>query len=255
MPTPRCYYCDANELGNAVLLLQDLAPARSGDITTRDNLAQAECAIRELARFHAVWWADPRLDEMDWLMRLNGGQAEQIMKPRWEPFLERAGDKIPDKKVIECLQRNGAYVTDWIYSQSPLTLLHNDYQADNLFFATSEGGVPFAVIDWQMLAPGRGAYDVSFYLCRGAPPQERRAIEMGMLEIYHSTLVENGVQGYTFEQCLNDYRLSALYTIARLGYPISYSLSPEHKQLYLDVWLPQTYAAVIDLDAVALLPK
>jgi len=255
LPTPRCYYADVNELGQAVLLLEDLAPARSGDITTRDSLPKAEHAIRALARFHAAWWADPRLDEMDWLMRFDSAQIEAAVGAFWESFLHKAGHRLPDRAMLERLRKHVAYVGDRVFCQPPLTLVHNDYQADNLFYATSEGGVPFAVIDWQNLAVGRGVWDVSFYLCRGAPPEERRAIERGLLALYHTTLVENGVRGYTLEQCTDDYRLSALFAIAWLGYAIAEMLSPKDEPLYLDLWLPQVYAAAVDLDAIELLPK
>jgi aminoglycoside phosphotransferase (APT) family kinase protein len=255
LPTPRCYYGDANDLGQAVLLIEDLAPARSGDILTRDSLPKAEHAIRELARFHAAWWADPRLDEMDWLMRFDRASVETLVEAIWEPFLHKAGHKLPDRAMLERLHKHVAYVYDRVFWQPPLTLLHADYQADNLFYATPEGGVPFAVIDWQNLSLGRGAWDVSYYLCRGAPPEERRAIERRLLVCYHTTLVENGVQGYTFEQCVDDYRLSTLLTIAWLGYPIAQVISPEHEPLYVDLWLPQVYAAAVDLDAIELLPE
>lgn len=254
MPTPHCTYAGFDKEGWSVLLLEDLAPARCGHTITQENLPKAELAIRQLARFHAAWWEDPRLDEMDWLARLDGAQFEQLVKPRWDPFLQRAGHKLPDKEAVARLQRHLAYVADRIFGQPPRTLLHNDYQPNNLFFATLEGGVPFAVIDWQLVGYGHGAHEIAYYLCRGTPAQERRAIEMGLLKTYHTTLVENGVHGYTFEQCLDDYRLSTLFNLVRTGSMIGQQLSSFHERRYVDIFLPRAYAAVCDLDAWDLLP-
>ena len=253
MPTPHCHFAGFDETGHSVLLLEDLAPARGGDPITRDNLPKAELAICELAKLHAAWWDDPRLDEMDWLNRLDGAQVEEIMRPRWDPFLHRAGHRLPDKTVIESLRKHLAYVTDQLYEPPPRTFRHNDYQPNNLLFATPQGGVPFAVIDWGNVSHGRGTFDVAFYMCRGAPPQERRAIETGLLETYHTTLVENGVQGYALDQCIDDYRLSTLFVLARTGYIIAGNLSPTHQRRFVDTLLPRAYAAVTDLDAVELL--
>ena len=256
MRTPRCYYADDKQMDASVLLLEDLAPARSGGTNTLHDLPKVEHAVRELARMHAAWWEDPRLEAMDWLRRLDGAHFELTMKPLWDPFLQQAGNRLPDREAIGRLRSNTAYVIDHIWGQPPRTLLHGDFQSDNLFFATPQGGVPFAVIDWQGVGHGRGTYDVAFYLCRGAPPQERRAIEMRLLEIYHTALVESGVQGYTLDQCIDDYRLSMLSILARTGVIIGRYLHefPQLKHRFLDVCLPRSWAAVSDLHAVQLLP-
>lgn len=36
---------------------------------------------------------------------------------------------------------------------------------------------------------------------------------MDLLRMYHRTLTENGVRGYDFDQCLEDYRASALFCL------------------------------------------
>lgn len=255
LPTPRCYHANADDAGWSVLLLEDLAPARCGNPVTRDKLSQAELAIRQLARFHAHWWESPHLDAMDRLMRFDGAQVAQMMQPGWDAFFQRAGGRLPDQAAIERICGHVADIYDRIYGQPPRTLMHNDYQSNNLFFATPQGGVPFAVIDWQAMSLGRGAYDVAFYLVRSAPTEDRRAIEMGLLEAYHATLVENGVQAYTLKQCVDDYRLSTLYVLARLGTTIGQSaLSPYQKRLYPDTWLPRIWTAISDLNALDLLP-
>ena len=68
-------------------------------------------------------------------------------------------------------------------------------------------------------------------------------------------LVENGVQGYTFEQCFDDYRLAMLSNLIRTVSMIGGRLDPIHQPRFLDIFLPRIYAAVIDLNAIELLPE
>ena len=41
-------------------------------------------------------------------------------------------------------------------------------------------------------------------------PFERKQREIDLLKLYHSTLRENGISGYSFDDCFNDYRISML---------------------------------------------
>ncbi len=96
--------------------------------------------------------------------------------------------------------------------------------------------------------PGRGVHDVAYFLGQSIPPAERRAKEMDFLRIYHTILIENGVRGYSFEQCFYDYRLLML---ERLWQEISFvggnMVAKEEERVYLEVLLPRISAAVIDL--------
>ena len=41
-------------------------------------------------------------------------------------------------------------------------------------------------------------------------PDVRRTLEMGLLADYHGQLIAAGVEGYVFEECLEDYRRALL---------------------------------------------
>lgn len=66
IPTPHCFAADIDhDSGHFVLVLEDMAPARCGD-PLAPRVGDVEMAIPFLARFHARWWADPRLRAFDW---------------------------------------------------------------------------------------------------------------------------------------------------------------------------------------------
>ncbi len=79
---------------------------------------------------------------------------------------------------------------------------------------------------------------------------------MGLLRMYHSTLMQSGVQGYSFEQCLRDYRLSMLevfvFWVVVGGYC---DYEGERATAFLHNSLERFNAAIADLDCAALLSE
>ena len=58
-----------NECGDGfTLVLEDLAPAESGDQIAGCSLDQARAAAVNVAGLHAPTWNDPSLRELDWLI-------------------------------------------------------------------------------------------------------------------------------------------------------------------------------------------
>ena len=48
--------------------------------------------------------------------------------------------------------------------EGPRTLIHNDYHAENLFFAATGDARSIAVTDWQVATLGRGVIDIARFL-------------------------------------------------------------------------------------------
>ena len=86
-------------------------------------------------------------------------------------------------------------------------------------------------------------------------PDERKAQEQSLLKLYHTTLVENGVEGYSFEQCWNDYRFLMLNRLFRMVVLIGGNITEGEYRMFLKTLLPFCVAAILDLDAGKLLPK
>ena len=104
--TPRLYYSVLQpETGVAVLLLEDLAPARTLNMLEGCTGEDAALALRQLATFHAAWWEHPRLGAMDWLPAFDE-QAENDQRQyarAWEVFLRKVGDLLPDGVIVTSL--------------------------------------------------------------------------------------------------------------------------------------------------------
>lgn len=258
---PRRYYgaWDAAS-GNYVLLLEDLAPAAIGDQVAGCPVEKAELSIRNLAKFHATWWESPRLAQLDWMPFTNdpliAQSAQDSYQKCWGPFLEFMAGKV-SPAVRDVGERLGSRIPPLLdrFGTPPRTIVHGDYRLDNIFFASPEGGPQHAVIDWQISSRGRGVFDVAYFVCGTVAPAERRACEMELLRMYHAILTEHGVRGYTFEQCLEDYRASVLFC---LGYAViaagSLDMANERGVELFQKIAERSLSAIEDLNAGELLP-
>jgi hypothetical protein len=261
--TPSCYYSDLNlESGEHIVLLEDLAPAVTGDLAAGCSLEQAELAIREVARFHAHWWQDPKLEQLAWLRRsrdpadYQGFQQAYLQK--WGSFLEKAGQAMPAMAIVlgERLGKHLAQVAEQLFLRPPRTLTHGDYHLQNLLFTASPKEDSLFVIDWQAVGCGRGIVDAALFLGTSLRPHERRAKEMELMEIYQATLADNGVSGYGFDRCFYDYRLSMLLILAAMVLNIGNGILTGEKMLRLmaENLVPRICSAILELESGALLP-
>ncbi len=167
-----------------------MAPARSGSRAEGCSSAQAQLAIRSIAVFHAAWWENPQVDEFAWLADTPAdfdAEAQQEAHARWWPaFLARVGEGLP-LPIWEIGERLGARrgeIRRRVFGASPRTLIHRDFQLDNLVFATAQGGVPFAVLDWQMVSRGRGVWDAAYFISENLRIEDRQAAGMDLLHVY-----------------------------------------------------------------------
>lgn len=228
LSTPRRYHSAYDpESGECILLLQDLAPARFGDNVGNPSREDVESAIRAIGKFHADFWESPRLVDMDWMP----GFAQDV-EVRQRTFREAQGpflstwSKFLQPATIEIVNRLGGSLARIRrqLSRPPRTILHGDYRLDNLAFDGSGSGP--TVIDWQAPSIGRGVADIAYFIVYCIEPKERRLLEPELLKLYHSVLVEHGVDEYEFEACVEDYRLSIaanMLRTVRVGGAFDYS--------------------------------
>ena len=251
MPIPRVYHSAMDPCtGNSVLLLEDLSSLRQGDSVAGCTLAEARLCIGQLARFHASWWGSPLLDGLDWmpLREADTDAYERIYPGAWAALVEKAGEGMPPglrvlgDHLISDMRRIKTRL-----SRPPLTVVHGDYRLDNCFFSTGANTQQVVVIDWEFCTKGRGVYDVATFINEAFSPRKRREVEMGLLREYHSILQEHGVRGYTFEECMYDYRLSMLdlfvFWIITGGHC---NYEGERAAVYLRNTLERLHAAIVD---------
>jgi hypothetical protein len=248
------------ETQDFVLLIEDLGRRRQVDQLDGCSVEDALVAAREIAAHHAWYWEDHELVDADWTVRTDAPPNPQALPPTlrqsW-PVIEsnfahllpgpmfEAARRMPDA-CVELLER---------LAESPVTLLHGDYRLDNLFF--DEGAVdPVVAVDWQICGLGRAAYDIAYFMSQSLTPEARKEADEVVLQTYHEALVAGGVRrnAYPFERCWEDYRLAILFCSC---YPLNagaLDLVNERAVALFEAMLSRSAAAILDLDALELMP-
>ena len=260
--TPRCYFSAFEPSnGDYLLLLEDLAPAQVGDQAAGCSGKHVQLAISELAKFHATWWNSPELDKLDWLPGYDAEwliqAAEDGYAQAWEPFVEFTKSYLTPELADVCKRfgKSIRKIMNTLAKDGPRTIAHGDFRLDNLFFASKQGGAPFAVIDWQISGKAGGIFDIAYFVCGTLPVAERRAAEPDLVKLYHDTLVGRGVMDYSFDQCWEDYRLSTLFLLIPSVIPLgSLHLGNDRGVQLFTTISKRTLAAITDLKSADLLP-
>ncbi len=214
MHTPRRYFSAFDEdSGKSLLLLEDLGRYRVVDEIPGCTVDEAELITDRLASLHAEWWDSPRLHQLDWLQPFNKSFSVEITGHPVRSF---------DGPLPESVREIGAAIKDHymdlfdLQSRPPLTIALNDIKIRHVLFSPERGSGDFAVVDFQLVVRARGVLDLARFYGGSLDTELRRASEMMLLESYHKRLLASGVEGYSFEECLTDYRLGHLQNLADL---------------------------------------
>ena len=261
MRAPRAYHSAFDPKSrDFVLLLEDLAPSVIGDQVVGLDFAEATQAVDALARLHARWWGDPKLDELDWLLAINSPEFKRlggICAQCWPAVLAFVGEGM-DPRVREAGERLTVQMTTMLDEAfaRPRTMAHGDYRADNMFFRPGDAAIPFAVADWQIIFKGNGIFDLAYLLTGSLEIEVRRKYERDLLGIYHSRLVAEGVKGYSLEACLDDYRF---WVMLGLAWPVvaigTLDTANERGVALFRAWITRAMAAIVDWNAGEMLPE
>ena len=213
--------------------------------------------ISQIAEFQASWWDSPRLDELDWMPLGDAGAIAygELYVDSWPGLMEKAGEGMPQglRLLGDRLQSELPKLKAML-AKPPRTIVHGDLRLDNCFFPSSDESHSPVVFDWEFCVRGRGVFDVATFIAETFPIEQRRKEELGLLRLYHSVLTENGVRGYSFESCFDDYRLSMLgifvFWIVSGGHC---NYEGDRATLYLRNSLKRFDAAISDLASIDLL--
>jgi aminoglycoside phosphotransferase (APT) family kinase protein len=218
IPAPRAYCARSARHGaRFVLLLEDLAASgcRFPGLKRPVGPEEARAVVRSLGRLHAAFWDSPRLrDELAWLKSHDDNRDASL--ERWissranAPAIARHGDVLSPRvrehahRIHEHRERLERY-----WAEGPLTLIHGDSHAGNLYFSGERAGL----FDWQVLQRGQGIRDVAYFLVNSLDVAQRRAHEEALVDLYLATLAEDGVRGPGTgrDETWERYRSHALY--------------------------------------------
>ena len=202
----------------SLFVLEDIAQTRgasfAGPAERYVDRAMAENMIDLMATYHARYWGADHARTLVWLpdarqwfrhthdmmnvnkLSLNGVRRATSVLPG--ELVERADELWP-----VFLNSLDAAVT------GPQTTLHQDVHAGN-WYVTGDGRM--GLYDWQCMAVGSWAIDVSYALMSALTVQDRRTWERDLLARYTNQLVGHGVRtAPSAEQAWLAYRQQTMH--------------------------------------------
>ncbi len=262
--TPRAYAAMQNpDSGDFILIMEDVSGLRSADqqigVTWEDALRSA----RNLAKLHATFHEHERLPELAeiyppienpiYLAALPG-----VFASGWENAQEHGAEHMtPEIKAFG--DRYGELVPFLLGSfMEPTTLLHGDWRADNLFYLSgspTDENQDMAIVDFQIMGQGSGAYDLGYFAGQSIAPDVRAGRDGELIDAYIEALAAEGVDRDR-DEFERQYRISLahclIYAVASFQ---SYDLLPANSQSLMVSMLERSMQAIIDNDALSLLPE
>lgn len=193
--TPRCLanFIDVDN-GLYALVLEDFGARTMVSQVVGLDASRAAEAVRALGRLHARFWEAPELDALVWMPRAIDPEvlgAGQSYREAWPVFHERFHEDLPDgaAELAELVGSTWETVAESMYGDSPHTVCHGDFRADNLMFDdTTTGDDHVGVLDWQVSMRGPGIGDVGYLLAQSLTTDVRRAHERELVEQWYDEL-------------------------------------------------------------------
>lgn len=216
---PRGYGGALSEDGTSYyLLMEDMGGHRAVDQNEGMEIEDVQRAVDALARWHAQFWGEAEKfvasgaalslgDEIyhgvlpvvfgEGLAKIT---AEMDVHPTVADVAPRWTVKLPDMLTALC--------------QSPTTVVHGDYRADNIFFDTNDDVV---LLDFQITGLATGAYDLAYFVTQSLRPELAAEHEQPLFDRYVSGLIDAGVPEDETARLWEDYRTAALFCLV---YPV-----------------------------------
>lgn len=219
--TPACFYgnIDAN-LGDFVLVLEDMTPTSTVDQLSGATPDQAASALEQAALLHGKTWRSP-IVEASWLPTDEVWTTIAASVPASvTPWLERFGAYL-DREQVAAVEELAHHASAWVATlRNHRSLWHGDFRLDNMLFNARDGADPIAIVDWQSVASGPGTIDVSYFMGNSLSADNRSTHERDLLKVYFDRLVSMGVNEVDFDELWLEYRAHALFGLI-LIVPIS----------------------------------
>ncbi len=255
-PLIRCYDAAYSEEKRRYhLLLDDVSETHIEAAQKKPTLEYGLALAEGLAVLHARWWGAPGLAEAKAPMHTAAhirrfvdiaepgvghilGRFSAELAPHWPGVLQTFYARHPRAMIARARDANG------------FTLIHGDAGHNNIL-VPRDADRPIYIIDRQpfdwSLTTWLGAYDLAYAMVLDWEVATRRRLEIPVLKHYHESLVNAGIEGYTWEQLFDDYRLSAAMGI----YIATEYCRGGVNERWLPVWLPYLQRALSACDDLA----
>jgi hypothetical protein len=207
----------------SVTLMEDIAAtkgARFIEPATPLTRAQVEDLVRNLARVHGPLWEAPEPGVLSTpIDHLRNISSFLDFAARAKVGLQRAEDVVPEALhgKADQLWEGAVRALELAATGMPRTLLHGDAHAGQTY--VTAGGC-MGLTDWQACQQGGWGYDFTFMVGSACEPDDRRAWERDLLELYLDQLAAAGGKAPGFDEAWLVYRQQLPYGLSAWAFTI-----------------------------------
>jgi Ecdysteroid kinase-like family len=256
--TPRCFAAvQATDNSDFTLVMEDLGTKRFQDQLAGSTWDDTVAAIQAIASFHAGWMGKEFPYPELYVPLLNEGYLAllpMLFTQNWPTAQTLFADLITDeiKAFGDEWGERCEFMLNGLYAPYT-TICHGDWRADNVLFDPHTGGV--IGIDFQLLGPGCGTFDVAYYVSQSIDPDERNGRDRELVQVYIDALRLAGVEA-NFDEVWMQYRLGLLFALC---YPVNNALAfeglPERGKRLIRSMFERATSAILDTNATAVLVR
>ena len=197
-----------------LLVLEDLGTETAGVQLISCTGEQLLVVFERAAQLHGTFWQ--RTSEFDWLfyqvdMKTIMFRRDAILRPGVQPTIDHFPAYFIGERA-EIVRRIAEQFAELFLKGhgGPQTVIHGDYRTDNMFLIDRDGQPDIIAFDWQNTTGGNGTHDIAYFCSQSANPEFHGDAQSNALRRYHETLIEQGVKGFSFDECLERYRYNLL---------------------------------------------
>lgn len=224
MEAPLGYWGGVDDASwRSMIMLEDIAATKGAEFvepTTALTREQVEDVLRNMAAYHGTWWESPELTVLKTPTDHYNNLANMLdFEARCAVGMERAKSVIPAglygqaDRMWKGTEKGLEICTDVL----PRTLLHGDSHAGQTYL-TSDGRM--GLTDWQAVMQGGWSYDVAYFVGSACEPEDRRAWEKELIELYLEELAAAGGKAPDFDEAFLRYRQSLFYPYSAWAFTI-----------------------------------
>jgi len=242
----------------SMILTEDIAVARGATFADASTMhvdrQAAESMVAEMAGYHGALWEDPRLDR-EWTTILDAEtwQRNFNTKTRFDAGavlgMRLAGEEVPPELQARRGELRSALMRSLAHNvRGPQTLLHQDVHPGN-WFRLPDGSLN--LYDWQGIAKGGWALDVSYALSAALTVEDRRAWERDLLGLYLDQLAAAGGKPPAFDDAWLAYRQQMFHGFVFWAYTFLVGkVAPLQPDEHVRALIRRTGQAIVDLESL-----
>ena len=213
---PRCYFAGWDvHAKQGVVLLEDMAPRNvhfgyATDVLSVDDVAKI---IEGQAKYHAKFWADPRLKDYKVWAEPQRAFLRYLMRDKmWDEVEGRPYAPLLNQLFSSREQARACSQRLWDINDSKTpTLVHGDCHSGNLFYE-ADGSPGF--LDWQCVFASVPGHDHNEMLCTTLTVEDRRKSERDLIRHYRDELVANGLKDApSADELFFSYRQNIMHVV------------------------------------------